>query len=349
VPSEVKLSGFQYELMTRVATMYYMEELTQQEIAEHINISRIKVGRLLKKAREEGIVEIRVRPHPSLNMGRELELVKRFGLRRSLIAIDQPDPDDQRGSVARLVARYLSDHLEDGMVIAVGMGRNCGAVPDYAFKPVRRECTFVSAMGGSPKAKEPFNPDHICRRLAERFGGQSESLYAPAYVQTKKMRGMFINQEDVRDTLQRARRADLAIVGIGDIGLESNVVNMGCVSPKEMLELSLSGSVGDILGCDFDIEGNISDSGMKNRVVGISVADLKNIPEVIAVASEKNKTLSILGALRLGVIDVIATGEQSAKILLSLDTENPRTTKSPSVGMPDSPTKMCSGVEDRSE
>jgi len=145
----------QYEIMTRIANMYYLDNITQEQIAKHIGISRIKVGRLLRKAREEGIVEISVRPHPGFNYKLEQQLIQRFSLKQALIAIDHPDPNDQRAAVARLLADYLTDNLRDGMVVAVGMGRNCGAVPEYLLRPQPRSCIFISAMGGSPKAKAP--------------------------------------------------------------------------------------------------------------------------------------------------------------------------------------------------
>ena len=47
-----------FELLTEIAIAYYCDEVTQEEIANRFGFSRIKVGRLLKRAKEEGIVEI---------------------------------------------------------------------------------------------------------------------------------------------------------------------------------------------------------------------------------------------------------------------------------------------------
>ena len=163
--------------MTEVAMLYYLENVTQEAIAKRFDLSRAKVSRLLKRARDEGIVEVRVLQHPAMNNELERALVERFKLDRALIAVDHSDPDTQRSAVASLVANYLNKTLGDGMIVAVGMGRNVGAVADNVFLPVTRNCTFVCAIGGSLKAGEYMNPDHICRRLALRFGGESESLY----------------------------------------------------------------------------------------------------------------------------------------------------------------------------
>jgi DNA-binding transcriptional regulator LsrR (DeoR family) len=311
----------QVELMSRVASHYYLDQLTQGEIAKSLNISRAKVGRLLKKAREEGVVEISVHPHPDLSIQLEKELVDRFSLRRALIAIDQQDPNLQRTAVARLVAGYLSHDLRDDMTVAVGMGRNTSAIADNVFNPLQHTCIFVSAIGGLSRAGESINPDHTCRQLAERFGGQTEILYAPAYVEDQGIRNSFLSHETIRQTLDRARRADLAIVGIGDVSENSNVVRMGWLSAQEMSQLRRSGAVGDILGYFFDINGAPTENDMQGRVVGLNMEGLHHIPTVIAIASESSKPLSILGALRIGIIDILATSASNAQAVLTLDSE----------------------------
>src|SRR5215467_2182208 len=118
------------ELMTRAASLYYLEDITQGEIADTLGLSRPKVGRLLKKAREEGIVEITMHTHPALSMQLEGELMRRFGLRQALLLSDQREPEKARAQLARMVASFLARNVGDEQVVAVGMGRNTGAVPD---------------------------------------------------------------------------------------------------------------------------------------------------------------------------------------------------------------------------
>ncbi|WP_192872822.1 sugar-binding domain-containing protein, partial [Pseudomonas congelans] len=107
------------DLMTEVAMLYYLENVTQEAIAKRFDLSRAKVSRLLKRARDEGIVEVRVLQHPAMNNELELALVERFQLDRALIAVDHSDPDTQRSAVASLVANYLNKTLGDGMIVAV--------------------------------------------------------------------------------------------------------------------------------------------------------------------------------------------------------------------------------------
>ncbi|KMN76611.1 DNA-binding protein [Chromobacterium sp. LK11] len=306
--------------LTELATLYYVDNHTQEALAKRFGISRATVSRMLRKAQEEGVVEIRVRQHPAYANGLEQELRQRFGIQRAIIAIDHQDGDKQRALLAAQVAAYLDQTLDDGMVVAVGMGRNISAVSDYISTPARRECAFISAIGGAYRGGETMNSDHICRRLAARFGGESETLYAPALIRDPALRQSLLENDTVRQTLDRARRADLALIGIGDLSEDSNIVRMGWFSPTEIAEAKRSGAIGDVMGYDFfDIYGQPAGTPLQGRIVGLHLGDLERIPNVVAIASEQSKATALLGALRTGVIDTLATTTVNAMTVISLD------------------------------
>lgn len=112
------------DLLTEISVAYYQDGATQEEISKKFSISRAKVGRMLKQARDEGIVEITVKYHPVFSAKIEQRLVERFGVKRALIALDQPTEELQRLQVAGLVSNYLNNTLKNGTVITVGQGRN---------------------------------------------------------------------------------------------------------------------------------------------------------------------------------------------------------------------------------
>ncbi|ADE65855.1 transcriptional regulatory protein [Yersinia pestis Z176003] len=163
------------ELLTEIAVSYYQDEMTQEEIAHKFGISRIKVGRLLKRAKTEGIVEINVRYHPVFSTRLEQQLIEHFGLKRALIALDYQDEDEQRRQVAALVSAYLATNLKDNTVLAVGQGRNVAAIADHVSVVPERHCKFICGIGGTHRPGDAINADHISRRLAKKFGGTSEN------------------------------------------------------------------------------------------------------------------------------------------------------------------------------
>ena len=306
------------ELMTRVASQYYLEGMTQEAVARSLRLSRPKVGRLLERARTVGIVEITVHVPRDLGLQVEAALVAEFGLDQVLLVNDQSDESGRRASVARAAAGFLKRQLSGGDVVALGMGRNVGAIPAFVGTPPPRAATFVSAIGGSPLVDTGVNPNEICRRLAEAFGGSAEGLYAPAYAESPAVRDAFTNHDDVRDVLERARGANVALIGIGNARDDSAVVRMGCFSVSEMRRLRERGAVGDILGSFFGADGHAVVDGIGDRVVAIARADLEAIKCVVAICSERDKGEAVLGALRSGMVKVLVTNLSTARTVLEL-------------------------------
>ncbi|CAM2979770.1 MULTISPECIES: sugar-binding transcriptional regulator [Vibrio] len=309
------------DLLTEVSVAYYQDGATQEEISKKFALSRAKVGRLLKQARDEGIVEITVKYHPVFSAKIEQRLIERFGVKRALIALDQPNEEQQRQQVAGLVSHYLTNTLKNGMVVSVGQGRNVSAVAHHVGVITPRDCKFVCGIGGIHPRGGMFNADHICRQLAKKYGGSSETLYAPAYAENRDQKLAFMQNATVKQTLDLARKADMALIGIGDMSENSYMVDLGWFTAEEVVQSRLQqGVVGDFAGHDFfNVQGEIANTVMNDRVIGLSIDEFRLVSEVVAIAAENSKPLALLGALRTGAIDVIATSVSNALTVLNLD------------------------------
>lgn len=316
MPSLVDLDRDEFELLARVASGYYADGLTQEALAGEFGLSRPKIQRLLDRARATGVVDIRVSPPPWLHLDLERELRDLFGLSDVIVASAASDPQAQREEVARMAAQFLERRLTNGAVVAISHGRDTGEVPRF-FRPGRRvDATFVSAMGGSPLADAPTNPNEIARSLADRCGGQSVLLYAPAYVETMGMRDQLLRHAPVAEPLRAAAGAAMALVGIGGTDDGCTMVRSGCFSVEEIRRLREAGAVGDVLGNYVDVTGQRLESEETARLIGLSLDELHAIAEVVAVVSEAEKPLAILGVLRAGVVNVLVVDEGNARFLL---------------------------------
>lgn len=321
------LSPSEYELLSRLAHRYYVDGRTQVEIAGEFGLSRPKAQRLLERARATGVVDIRIVAPPWLNLDLETQVRRAFRLTDVIISQARPDPQSQREAVARSAAKYLERHLTDGAVVAIGHGRDTGEVPRFFGPTSRVDCTFVSAMGGSPHVDVPTNPNEICRALAVKCGGQAVSLYAPAYVESAEMRDRFLEQEAIAQTLAVAAKASVALIGIGGTDDDCTMVRSGCLSLKEVARLRSRGAVGDALGNYVDVEGRAVASPHGDRMITLAIDQLRGIDAVIAVASEAEKPRAILGILRAGLVDVLVIDETNARMILELDRDaRPRAT-----------------------
>lgn len=307
-----------FELLARIAHRYYVDGRTQEEIAREFGLSRPKVQRLLERARWAGVVDIRIAAPPWLHLDLEADLRDAFQLSDAIVSPSRADPESQREAVARSAAQYLERRLRDGVAVAVSHGRDTGAVPRF-FRPARRlDCTFVSAMGGSPMVDTPTNPNDICRALAERCRGRAESLYAPAYVESAEIRDRLLEQDAVAHTLRLAALASIALVGIGGTDDGCTMVRSGCLSLEEIARLRSQGAVGDVLGNYVDADGRVIASPHSSRLIALTIEELRGIETVVAVVSEAEKLQAILGVLRAAVVDVLIVDEGNARAVLDL-------------------------------
>ncbi len=273
-----------------------------------------------EKARQEGIVEISVKYHPVFSSQIEQQFISHFGIKRALIALDHHDEDEQRQQVAALVSNYLAGVLKNDMTVTVGQGRNVAAVANHVGVFPERHCRFICGIGGTKRDNQLIDADHISRNLARKFNGFSETLYAPAYVETPELRAAFMQNRLIKATLEQASKADVAIIGLGDMNENSFMVQLGWFTPQEIATARQEqGVVGDLAGYSFfNIQGKPVDTVMNDRVIGLSLEQLRAIPCVIAIASESTKATAIRGALRTGVIDVLATSASNARSVINM-------------------------------
>lgn len=308
------------DLLTEISVAYYQEDMTQEEIAQKYGISRIKVGRLLKKAREEGIVDITVRYHPIFSSRVEQELIETFGVKRALIALDAKDENEQRRQVGALVANYLSTTLKNGQTVAVSYGKNVAAIAGYNGTVSEKRCHFIGGIGGIDTDNASINTDYIVHNLAGKFLGTSETLYAPAYAETPESAEIFLRNNMIKETLSRAQKADVAIVEIDSFDEESQLVKAGLFTRKEVSDAQRDlGITCELAGYGlFNAQGEAVNTFLDTQTVGLSIEDLRKIPCVIGIASENTKAMAILAALKTGIIDVIATSVYNAKTVLNI-------------------------------
>jgi DNA-binding transcriptional regulator LsrR (DeoR family) len=125
---KTKFQSDQDELKLRAAWLYFIEGLTQEQVAQHLGISRIKALRLLAATREDGTVQISInaQAEPLLKLQRALE--RHFGLFEAIVA---PAQDQSEASIAAVVGhatgRYISERVSGGLTIGVGWGATLAA------------------------------------------------------------------------------------------------------------------------------------------------------------------------------------------------------------------------------
>ena len=309
------------ELLAQVASLYYEDELTQDEIAHRIGTSRSTISRILQEAREAGVVEITV--HTPWKTVPEMEdvLRGRFGLRQARVLQGRGKPYEEvlRG-LGALAARYVESIVRADTVLGISWGVAVHATV-RALRPERRLPITVVQMVGAVGEGDPLidGPD-LARLLAGVYGGQYRYLHAPLLVEDAHARDVLLGEPRIRETLALACRADVALVGIGAPGTDVySLLRAGFVDPEAMAGLRAQGVAGDICARHYDAQGKELDIGLNRRIVGIELEALHGIAQVVGVAGGEAKAAAILGALRGGHVNVLVTDDAAAGRVLAMD------------------------------
>ncbi len=310
------------ELIVKVAWLYYFMNLTQQEIAEKLSLSRPKIGRLLKKALDEGLVEIRLSPSvQSYNLTIENELESRFGLREALVvssAEDQPTLYDNLGMAC---ARYLERVLEPNFILGIGMGTTVRAILPHLTHHEPCNGTIITLSGGFSQPGHDTSNYNAAWPLSDLLQANLEQLYCPLVVQNKEARDAILSDRSLSGQLKRAAESNIAIISIGIVHQNMSLHRLEFCEAEDVERLKAAGAVAEVLTNFIDIHGNQVKTDLDGRMIGLSIQDLKDIPTTIAISGGMEKARAILGALRTGSINVLVTDQKVAQTLIELDDE----------------------------
>ncbi len=312
------LDATHHELLARVAAMYYQQELTQNEIAAALDLSRVKIYRLLKEARETQIVRILIDWPIKRSLELEARLVAQFELDRALVLqTSATDPALLRRQIAQLAARYLEGALVDHDTMSICFGSTTYEVISAIRIDFQANVNVVQATGSLSHALKEFDSSALTRQLAQKLGGEAHYLSSPLLADNAAAAAVIREQAVVGRTLEQVRRADIALVGIGDLDpATSGFVRADVAESQQLRAYREAGAIGDMAWQIFDSSGQLFPCELNQRIIGVRLEELRALPQTVAVAVGVNKAAAITGALKTGAIDVLCTDEATAARVL---------------------------------
>lgn len=300
----------------RAAWLYYIEELTQGEVASQLGVSRSTVVRLLRSAKENGLVRITLDvPRDVFEMERELERL--YGLERVRLVPEAGDEEQLKRWLGHATSEMLAEVVEPGSTVAVSWGTTLRAITDsLAGEHPKKAVRIVPLNGGLHRAFSGTNSYWVAEKLGRYFHAPVQALYAPLFVEDRSTAEALVRDPDISNTLNLARQASLVIYSVGNLADEATIVQLGYLSSEERAFLRERRAVGDIACRWIDIQGNPVEPPSTINPVGVSLKDLKNIPKRLAIVGGKLKREALLGTLRGGYATTLVTDDSTAAYLL---------------------------------
>jgi DNA-binding transcriptional regulator LsrR (DeoR family) len=303
------------ELMLRAVWMYYHDNMTHAAIAQKLHTSRVKITRLLQKAREDGLVEISIREPLPITYELAGELERAFALKEAVVVRSSSTLEASLDAVGQASAEYLVSVVKAGCKLGFGWSTTVGRMAPY-LKPTHQtvSCEICELAGSMLGRMHPYS---ISGKVAEILGAPLHSLAVPVVLQNKLARDTLLNETSIQAALAYARQSDIAFVGLGEATANSTMVTTGYLTAEDIEALKKRGAVGDILMRYFDVEGHQLPTPFDERVIALEWDDIHNIPHVVVIAAGPHKVEPILGILRSGLCQCLITDIDTAQAVLS--------------------------------
>lgn len=307
------------KLMIDVANLYYKEGMTQDQIAKRLHISRSMVSKQLVKGREMGLIEVVVH-EDHIHVYQELEeRFKHIFSLKHAIFVEVEEGKSQHQSVAEYAGKFLASRLANVKCVAVSGGRMMYEVAMYFVPSVSLEhLTFVPLVGGVSDEEWKMQANTVCEYFTRHTNGHSLPFHAPVVVDSREAKEIFMKQKFIHQVMNKARQAQIALVGIGTGERYLNIAQ-NYLPKKQCKKTMMKEEVkGDIIFNYYNKEGNLIDCPWNEQNMCLNLEELKQIPEVIAIACGVEKAESILIALKKKYINSLIITVPLAKQILKL-------------------------------
>ena len=298
--------------MAYVSRRYHHDGRTRVQISDELQLSRFKVARILEEALERKIVRIEISTPDSIDFDLSLALRERFGLTRAIVVAVPGDlPELTQEHLGRAAAALLTEIVVEGDVVGLTAGRTVAAMANQLLELEYCEVVQLAGVAGPAVG----NGVDIVRRVGRVAHGRSHAIFAPLVVENAETAASLRREPAISATFRRFDSVTKAVLAVGswsppDSQLYDAASQLGIVD--DLLQLGVRAEVCSTL---LDEEGNVIEA-IDERSISISTAQLRSIPDVIAVAGGPFKTIAVSAALKSGMINSIVTDSSLAQRLL---------------------------------
>lgn len=301
----------------RAGWLYYVAGRTQDEIAGQMGISRQSAQRLVSLAMAERLIKVRL-DHPiAACMELGLRLKERYDLRQAEVVPSDPTSSSTTVGIAEAGAAEIERWLKssDPIIMAVGTGRTLKAAIDQLPAMDCPQHRIVSLTGniGVDGSAAYYN---VIFSMADAVKARHFPMPLPVIVSSAEEREVLHKQILVQSALSLGTQADIAFVGVGEVGTDAPLCQDGFLSHDEMARLVEQGAAGEICGWMFDGDGQLIAGDINNRVASVPLPS-RETSTLIGMAKGRRKHLALRAALRGGLINGVITDEDTAVYLLA--------------------------------
>ena len=304
-------------LMYRVATMHFVDRLSNLEISRNLGISRFRVARLLEQSVSLGDVKTRVAFPSAVDLPLSEQLERTFRLQSASVSGQTGDDRWRAAGVSSLAVHLVGELLEDGAQLGLSWGRTLESVTECASHLILDlpRADIVQLVGGVPSSGGGLEASDLVRRFSLLTGGQGTVLNGPLLVPTRAIADSLRSERSIAAALSAGASADVALFSVGAWKPGQSML-WDLLSDDDRLLGERDGVVADICGVIVTAAGEVAMSDLSERIIAIGASALRRIPRRVAVVLGTDKTDALISALRSGLITDLVVEADAARALL---------------------------------
>lgn len=301
-------------LCTKAVWYYYFGDMTQQQIADKLGLSRIKVVRLLEQAKRKGIVQFRITPENQKILDLENQMMDRFGLDDIFLVPSVEDNPNE--NVARAAACYIEEKLPESGFINIGYGDTVKRILNNLCIPSELDISLIALTGGINYYVR--YSEFVNKGTSIDMHSRLHLIASPLVVSSAETAQALRKEPSIRQVFDMTKQAKMTVVSIGSVTQQATMLTEGTLTQEDMTWLRMKNAAGDVLGNYVDHDGNPVDFPLRERMVASTLDDLREMKNVIGVSGGLIKAQGIAGALRSGIFNVLISDVETAKKVLEI-------------------------------
>ena len=302
-----KEKQYRDSLLYKIAWLYYIDGLTQKEIATRLSVSRIKVIKMLEESRQKKIVRFYFSSIYREKNEVEQQLIKKYNL-RDVFVVPWSSKNNLSENLGQATAMYLNVLIKEDAYVGVGYGETMSAFLRHLSGLTKKNLSVISMTGGvMPYISQIDNGSIDIRHYL---------LPVPLVLSDKKLAEAMIKEKSVSDVINMIKKVNVVVSSLGSMEENSTILKTGLITKEKYTLLKRKGAVGDMLMHFIDSNGNLVDDEIEERIISTKLETIRENDYVIVAAGGEDKFQIIHTAITHGLVNVLITDENTAEFLL---------------------------------
>ncbi|MDC3131474.1 hypothetical protein OA492_01025 [Pelagibacteraceae bacterium] len=297
-------------LSKKAAWLYYVAKLNQNQIAENIGLSKMRVHRLIALAEKNGFVKTYVEGDFERTSKYENILKEKYKIKFCEVIPNDLESDNPINMLGAAGGRFIMKQINNNIYeFGIGTGSTMSAVAKWLPK-INKKIDFIS-LNGSLTSNNAVQTQSVISQIANKTEGHCYATGIPLITESIEQKKMIENINYVKKILIRANKTKIKILGVGGLDDSSLNVRSKIFSEKSIENLKRSGAVGEVGGNFFDIDGKIVSNEETAKILSANYLFFKKAKTVL-IAGGKNKILQLKSVLKSANFSGLITDSNTA-------------------------------------